>query len=329
MDELERLVRNARPISGHRSLPLSDRAKRELADLLPGDQSSVSRSRLRLRPSRFLRVVGIALAVAVVAALGTVATTSILSPQPTYAATPRMLQPTETADTARELLTQMAQELVGSAQLAEAPYAISVQAWTLATNDDGVAISSSITPENYEFTRGADGSFRTTVTFAQPVDGDGTPVSGHALPAEGDLSWEESWAPGEYQFLFPTRFPDNAEVVGPYLSTLSGGDSPSAGAVIQALNSVLMEQQLNGTQQVALLTYLAELSDLHVVGPVVDRLGRNALLFTANDTDRAGYEEHLIVSPDTGKILATETVYTGNDRTDIHSPSVVNYYLWK
>ena len=90
-----------------------------------------------------------------------------------------------------------------------------------------------------------------------------------------------------------------------------------------------MEQRLNGTQQVALLNYLAELSDLNVAGPVVDRLGRNGILFTAKSTDRAGYEEHLIASPDTGQILATETVYIGSGRTDIHSPSVVNYYLWK
>ena len=196
MDELERLVREARPISGHRSLPLSDRAKRELADLLPGDRSTVSQRGRRFVPPRFLRVAGIALAMAVVAVFGMVATTSVLNPQPTYAATPRMLQPTETAETAQELLTQMAQELVEPNQLPEEPYVIRVQAWTLATNDDGVAISSSITPENYEFTRGVDGAFRTTVTFGQPVDGDGTPVSGQALPAEGDLNWEESWAPG-------------------------------------------------------------------------------------------------------------------------------------
>lgn len=34
MDELEARLRAARPISGHRSLPLTDRAKRELADLM-------------------------------------------------------------------------------------------------------------------------------------------------------------------------------------------------------------------------------------------------------------------------------------------------------
>ena len=34
MDELERRIRAARPVSGNRTLPLTDRAKRELAELI-------------------------------------------------------------------------------------------------------------------------------------------------------------------------------------------------------------------------------------------------------------------------------------------------------
>ncbi|QTV79160.1 hypothetical protein [Microbacterium sp. NIBRBAC000506063] len=44
MDEIERRVRAARPTSGHRDLPLTDRAKRELAELALVDETAPARA---------------------------------------------------------------------------------------------------------------------------------------------------------------------------------------------------------------------------------------------------------------------------------------------
>ena len=330
MDELEQRIRAARPFSGHRNLPLSDRAKRELADLMLLDSVSSARKPRRLRRPRLLHVAGVAAAVTAVAAAGAITTTALLNPQPAYAATPQMLHVTATSETPQELLMQMSQiadEHLPEAQ--EGTYTISVQAWTLATNDSGLAQSSSIVPENYEFTRNADGSFATTVTYAQPVDQNGAPLIGDDLPNAGELNWEESWDPGEYQFAFPEPFPEDAEEVATYLSALSGSPLPlSASEAIQATNSLLMEQKLDAQQHAALLTYLADLPDLNVAGVTTDRLGRDGVIFTSEDPGWPGYQDHLIVSPDTGQILATERIYDGSNRTDIPSPSVISYYLW-
>jgi len=211
---------------------------------------------------------------------------------------------------------------------APADVTIGVEAWTLQTNDEGKAVSSAVAPERYVITRGSDGSYNTTVTTGQAVDGAGKPIDD--APAPGELVWEEAWGPGEYQFLYPSPFPENVDLVAAYFRDATGAEGPiSAMSAIQATNDLLFEQQLAGKQLIALLQYFASQPDLTPLGEVKDRLGRDGVAFAAVDADRPGYERHLIVSPDTGRILATETIYTGTDRTDIASPSVVNYFVWK
>lgn len=100
-------------------------------------------------------------------------------------------------------------------------------------------------------------------------------------------------------------------------------------AAIQATNDLLFEQELSPTQQSALLGFFASRPDLRALGTVTDRAGRAGIAFAATDPDQPEYERYLLVSPDTGAVLATETVYVGQDRTDIASPSVVNYFVWK
>lgn len=223
----------------------------------------------------------------------------------------------------------MSQAAVDRAESLEGTYTISVQAWSLSITDNGVAKSTSIVPEDYELTRTADGGFSTRVTYGQPFDHNGSPLVGEDLPTAGELSWEDSWAPGEYRFVFPGSFPTSSDEVGRYLSTISDATLPlSASESIQAMNSLLMEQKLDARQQAAFLSYLADLPDLHVAGGTVDRLGRDGVVFASEDLGFRGYEDHIIISPGTGRVLATERIYHGSHRTDIASPSVVSYYLW-
>ncbi len=324
MDDLERRVRAARPLSGHRDLPLSDRAKRELADLLLAT-SHASRRRRDFRRGRVLRAVGATAVAATVAVLGGIAASSLLTPDRAYAATPPILSVSPTSETTEELLTVISQHVDSTPT---DPAQISVEAWTLQTDDDGKAVSSSVVPERYEITRGSDGSYSTTVTTGQAVDGTGAPIGD--APEPGEPVWEESWKPGEYQFLFSAPFPEDAGLVGTYFRQALATEGPlTAAAAIQATNDLLFEQQLSGPQLTALLQFFATQPDLYPLGEVTDRLGRPGVAFTADDPDRPGYERHLIVSPETGRILATETLYIGTGRTDIASPSVVNYLIWK
>lgn len=52
-------------------------------------------------------------------------------------------------------------------------------------------------------------------------------------------------------------------------------------------------------------------------------------LSSVQDAEEVAFEDRLFISPSTGEILAAETLYIGSDRTDIESPSVIDYTLWE
>ena len=87
------------------------------------------------------------------------------------------------------------------------------------------------------------------------------------------------------------------------------------------------EQALVPTQEAALLGYLATLTDIEMVGQTTDRLGRSAFVLSTQRCD-GEYADSILISPEQGVILAVETIYTGNSRTDVRSPAVVSYYAW-
>ena len=83
---------------------------------------------------------------------------------------------------------------------------------------------------------------------------------------------------------------------------------------------------LSAAQEAALLTHLASVDGVTVDGQVTDRIGRRGIVFSGGDGD---YRQMLIVSPENGMLLAIETVYVGQERTDIISPAVIYYAAWE
>ncbi|WP_298945028.1 hypothetical protein [uncultured Microbacterium sp.] len=325
MDELERRLRVARPISGHRDLPLTDRAKRELADLMLAEPAHDTR-RTRVRPRRRpLIVYAVAVAAAVLTAVPVVAT---LTTQPARAVTPPMLTTTTVSDNARDVLEEMGDVVADDLpQQTTDPIQITVQTWVLHTADDGGPLPSVVVPENFAITQAPDGTRTVTVTAGAPIDRDGHPVTGDSVPVEGTPLWEEAWEPGEYLPLYPNPLPSEPAQIAAFFAEVVG-EEPSAAQLIPELNSLLLEQTLSPAQESALLRYVSTLPDIELVGSTTDRLGRDGMIFTATNPDQPDYAQRLIVSPTTGHILATETIYIGVTRTDIASPSVVSYFAW-
>ena len=332
MDEFERRIRAARPASVRRDTPLSSRAKRELAELilsdpdasLPPARSSAVGVRRRSRG-----VAGGALATVLVAAIAVVA---VVLNWPVYAATPELLATAPVSVTASEALLRASVALrevdtgPGDGEGVEPGQAgvISAQTWTLASTDDGSRVTSAVVPENYVITRNEDGSRTVVVTAGQALDGD-APDSD---VEDGALLWEESYAAGEYAYSFTSPAPTSADEVGTFLGPVAGADTDSnASAAFQSIAVLLMEQTLAPHQEAALLEYLAGLPGVEMIGSTNDRLGRPALVLSTTRTD-GEYEDHILISPDQGVILATETIYTGTERTDLRSPAVVSYYAW-
>lgn len=328
MDEFERRIRDARPLSGHRHLPLTGRAKQELADLVLSSPNVPPASR-RLGPSpghprRFSRrLMLIASSLAAFAIAGGV-TLNILPDTPASAATPPLLVTDHIDASAEEILDESAKLML---QRDPPPNRIRMETWVLNTEIDanGTIISSSVEPRHEEITFVGDGNVHVVVTVAPPFPGQKT----EHLATPGTVLSDETFAPGEFDTPYPEAVPTEPTEIADYLATVAGSEQPlGAGETIQEVSSILSSNVLSRDQESALLSYVSGLPDLEVAGRVTDRLGRDGIAIRATDRDPGHVEDLLIISPRAGSITAAETIYIGNDRTDIASPSVIHYVAW-
>lgn len=275
------------------------------------------------------RVTALALTVAVVVVIGVVGVSSLLRPQVSHAVTPDLLQVSPMHEPAGDLLRHLADL---ARDRAEVPVGdetvIRVEAWNMEILDDGESLVTFIVPESIEIVVSRDGSRTQEVRSAGPRTSKGDLLQGPAAPPVGELLWEHSWGPEEYEERF-TDPPTDPGAYPQFLSTAVGVEGPwSAPAALREVNGLLLEQRLTPEQEGALLEFLSDLPGLSTIGGVTDRLGREGIMFGALDPGRPDFEEHLIVSPATGQILSTEALYVGHTRTDIDSPSVVSYNAW-
>lgn len=327
MDELERRLRAARPAPGSRDLPLSDRAKREFAELVlstpatPGARYRAGRLDARRRNRRIVGLTGAG--ATLVAAISLVF--GFAQAPPATAMTPALLDVTEVDMSAHDLFTGLT-EL--RRQDVPAPSdTIRAQTWVLNTtvNEDGDVTSSTVEPQWNQTTFQSDGTVRVQVTAADPFPGQDTA----GLPAPGTVLAEETYQPGEYERPYPEPVPTNAGLIGDYLAQISGNDKLSVGEALVEISGIVSNVILDTDQETAILGYLSTLDGLTVAGEVTDRLGRPGVAVTAADRENGEVEDILILSTQTGKIVAAETVYVGSTRTDIRSPSVIDYAAWE
>lgn len=339
MDEIERLIRAARPPSASPGDPLSDRGKREMDRLLvssgyapvyfvDGPSTAGRRSRWRFRPAWIAAAAVVA--VVIVAA-------SILWPgaaPPAHAATPPLLVIEPLADPDPEMLADLAdaaRESEFSVPARGEDVTIRMQSWVLNIEDVDGEIDPSLTvvsPEVHTFTFGADGSMSQVVIVGQAYDDTGEPVADQDPPA-GEVLWTFEQGPGEYESPFATAAPRDSSEVEEFL-TLGGGlaAGESASNAFLDVRYLLGEQRLDGPQTAALLEFLATLTDYMVEGTTADRLGRPALVLTAPRAD-GEYADSLLLDPQTGQVLGFETTYTGTSRTDLTAPAVTTYLAWE
>lgn len=331
MDELERRIRAARPMSGNRDLPLTDRAKRELADLVlsrPNAASGRARTaaaRRRHRERFTRRLAGVSAGIAASAVVSTIVL-NVIPGGAAQAATPALLVTTAISESVVEALEGL--EIVKQNDDSDPGNSIRLRSWELSTevDEEGNIVSSSVEPQWSETTFTADGGVRFVLTAAEPFPGQG--ADGLAEP--GTVIADETLGPGEYVSTYGDPVPTDPREIDAYLAQYAGDESPlTAGAAIHEISGLLSSVILTSEQEAAVIAYLRRLDGLSIAGAVTDRLGREGIAFKATDRRPGEYEDYLIISPDTGSIIAAETVYVGSERTDIASPSVVDYAAWE
>lgn len=316
MDEIERRIRQARPVSGHRDLPLTDRAKRELGELIIADGAQEATRRVTLRRRR--RVWLLVPAAVATAAVAVVVGTIVLRPTTTPEAfTPTPLA-TDTSGDALGLMPDASDETLSDALNTSFAY----RTWELDDSSPDV-----IAPQVHTVRLEEDGTRTETVTAAQPTSAPGSSTEG--TPPAGTLLSERHWEPGAFTSPYLEPLPDDASRVGAYLESAAGSGSPLTGSeALRAIESLIVVDRLNSAQTLALVDYLSGLADVALTGSVVDREGRDGVAFAATATDERGEVPSLIVAPDGERVLGFEVVYEGDAREDLHAPAVVAYTVW-
>lgn len=360
MDELERRIRAARPLSGHRDLPLTDRAKRELAELMLASSATESadarqsrsprgilrpisdvrrgavmrrhpnprttRSRAANRP----RVLAGSLATSI-AVVAVVALTLGDTPSATADGLPP-LKFTPVDASIEEIFEGAQQDLAADTSGVVDPlrFATSVGWYAQINGNAREDALKAINPVDRTTRWAEDLSGSITVTAGIPYTVDGTPVSPLA-PAAGEVLWEETFEAGEITSIPPQIPPSTAAELRNSINAVAFGDATTGAADhIFGYETLLWWWTLTNAHHAALLDIIAADGDATVAGETKDRAGRAVIGIRATSHTTPWMDVIALISPTTGRVIGVETVYTGtDDEVAIPTGTVLSYTLWE
>jgi hypothetical protein len=360
MDELERRIRAARPLSGHRDLPLTDRAKRELAELMLAGSATESASARQSRGPRGIlhpmsdvrrraftrrpanprttrsraanrpRVLAGSLA-ASIAVVAVVALTLGDSPSATADGLPP-LQFTPVDASIEEIIDDSQRHLAADTSGAADPlrFAASVGWYAQINGNAREDALTAINPVDRTTRWAEDLSGSITVTAGIPYTVDGTPVSPLA-PEPGAVLWEETFAAGEITSIPPETPPATPAELRNSINAVAFGDATTGAADhIFGFESLLGWWTLTNAHHSALLDIIASDGDATVAGETTDRAGRAVIGIRATSHTTPWMDVIALISPTTGRVIGVETVYTGTgDEVAIPTGTVLSYTLWE
>lgn len=325
MDEIERRVRAARPPSGHRDLPLTDRAKRELAELALVDETTPARSgALRGVPARVATSAAVIAAALLLVPLGTT-----LTPAPAAALTPPPLEWTPTTVTVSDAVDDALRSLERSDGLDEPQRESHSIGWYFHVDVEGERASRTvISPEEVHFTWDEDLSARIRVVAGTPYWADDP---ARALPPDapraGEVLRDEVFAPGEYDPLLPDPPGRTPAELEEFLQPIALGGLSSGFALFDAIDTAFQAWSLTNEQQGSLLELIDDASGVTVLGAGLDRAGRPVIGLSTTHPDVA-QERHILVSQETGRIIGFE-IYMVEGDDYFPGNAVISYTLYE
>jgi hypothetical protein len=328
-DDLIELMRQADPA---RTTAI-DRYELEIrSELRRITQRSLAKQDLRTRTRwPWFAVPAVVVAVVVVAVL----TQMWNPPYPVAAATPPRLVRSRTSldvggamDRALSQLTPIDSD--------EAQRCANLEGWYLQTEiGTGSQSASVVSPQEQELIWNEHLAGTITLTAGRSyVLAEGSPSApcDANAPTPGTVLSRDTFPAGEMPVLFQTPPPSTAPEMRRYLAaTLAIDFDADAVDYLSAVRVLMSEWTLSSAQQAAVLSTLRELDGLDVAGEVTDRLGRPGIAFRATSPNSPYFENLFIVSTETGRILALETLYLGglSELASVPAHSVIDYVAWK
>lgn len=326
MDDIDGRLRDADPSDIRRADPLSSRALAELQHYEAAERSRVRThaTARATRPHRGRRMpLAAGLAAATLVVIAALAVT-FLRPDAAMASTPPLLSFKPVHGAVGEILENLRMARLNGP---DAGSSIRLQSWDLNTSiaADGSIEYSEIEPQWTDTTFAADGSVRVTRIAADPFPGQ----DAKGLPQAGTVLSDETFPNEEWAFPAESGPPTDPAKVAAYLADFSGNPSLTTGDALREIAGIISNYLLSSDQEAALIGYLRTLPALTVAGETTDRLGRAGIALRAIDRAPGEFEDVLIISPSSGQILASETIYVGPQRPETTSPAVISYTAWE
>ncbi len=324
--EAAAMLRAADPASD--ATGLDGRAEADLRRILasatagPAPGTQPRRPRSRLLAAAAAAVVAVSLAGVAFGGPGLLPAGS-----PAYAATPDQLTvlapvsdaglPAE-ADAASVLNAIAARAAALPDDIGNGRYArMESEGWALWTRVEGDQVASEVVPQ------------RSTVWAAR--DGSGRVVSRRDGPGTDTSTTDRDLPRGERSFMWAlgSLSSNDAELARQLELGHPVGNGPAERLV--AITDLAAEQPLAPPVRAAVLRYLARTPGLAVAGIVADRAGRRGVAVYI-DTTMSGLPERrtLIVDPDDGQVLGSETLLTEDaGMLNVPVPSVISYTTFR
>lgn len=315
------------PLAGHD-------AARAAADLeqiitLPRDTARI-RSKARHAHGRRLAVIGVASCIALALVVG-LPFLPWRTAQPALAVTPPLLSGQLAAGTTGPAVADELDGLAEEAARSELPGRLggSHAAWDLATRvHGGEPVRSAVVPLEVSLEVRADGSWRRRASYGRPVAGDRQAAE---LPGVGEVESDEVFPAGLTPSIFPERLAQDEAGLRQQLAAAHPIDRLGTAELFVAVTDLAKEQTPTPNARAAVLRLLAEPDDVHALGTMTDRDGREGQAF-AVDSELSGLPTRyvLIIEPRTGRLLASEQILTESaGKLGVDVPAVISYVVFR
>lgn len=313
-DELERAMRSLDPGASATDTRSESQIRTDLALVMTMPRPKAARSWPWIAGS------SIAAGAAIIAIVA-----GLLGPfghAPSYAATPPMLDIRPSLTNLGDVVDRARSQLRDAG--GDATRRASFEGWYLQTDVDDQ--TGRISPQRHDVVWDVDLSGTVTVTAGETYPTDGA----EDVSDPGSVIQYDEYSAGEMPILFTAEPPSTVDEMSEYLALALGAPATDAASYLSAARVLLSEWTLSGEQHAALLDGLARLPRVQVAGDVVDRLGRPGVALRVTSSASQHFEYLAILSADTGKLIAIETIYLGGlDELRVSSPSVTDYIAWK
>ncbi|MEZ3162128.1 hypothetical protein AB1K54_16560 [Microbacterium sp. BWT-B31] len=326
-DMLDRFMRATDPALTPADAPLTVRHI-AIRDRIMMDADPEARRR---RPHLTLWLTSLPVAVTVVIVALIVITGIPLGSTPAVALTPPPLTFTKTGQTTSEVLMEAQRALAEDGTPAEPLRSATSTGWYLqmGQNAEGVTTTATVSPQITTVRWAPDGSGQFTVVAGEPYWGDGSPAPTLApnAPPPGTVISDSNIPTGGIGV--PTTDPPGsteAEMAA-WLVAMGLPADADAADLIDTINLAMNYWTLTNQQHSLLLKALLTRDDVDVVGTGRDRAGRDVVGITTDSTRFPGSRRLLLISTETGRIVAEEVLRT-TPLGKLPAGSVISYTLW-